>query len=72
MLGHHGVDGRSIGQVALDKNSIGVDGLPMALIEVVEHDNRLASRYKLFDDDASDVTSATGNQDSHSHSLADR
>ena len=59
VLLHYCVDRRSIGQVALDEDGLGMNGSPVPLVEIVENDNRFAGLDELLDDDTADIAGAT-------------
>jgi len=61
----HGADDRGVRQVALDERRLRVDGRAMPLVQVVQHDDRLAGANQLLDHDAANVARPAGDQDLH-------
>ena len=53
----------NIAQIAFDKGRIGMDGLAMALVQVVEHHHLVAGLEQLGGGDAADVAGAAGDED---------
>jgi hypothetical protein len=54
-----------IGQIAFDENSLGMNGLAMALVQVVEDDVFVARCDQFTHDGAADVTGAARNKNFH-------
>ncbi len=59
------IDGSSIGQISLDEGGMGMHGIAMALIEVVEDHDRLAHLDQLLNRHAADVAGAACDQNAH-------
>ena len=63
--GDGGVDGRGVGQIALDEDGGGVDGGAMPLVEIVEDDGRRAVGDEPLDGHAADVAGPAGDEYFH-------
>ena len=61
VLGHHRVYCRAVCQVALDKRSLGVNRLLVALVQVVKDDDLVTGLDQLLDGDAADISRAARN-----------
>ena len=65
MFGQDRVDRVPVGQVTLDEGGRWVNGAAVALVKIVKDDDLLAASDELFDDDATDVAGAAGDENFH-------
>ena len=63
--GERGADGLRVVEVALEESGAGIDGAAVALGEIVENRDAEATVEELFDADAADVASASGDENVH-------
>ena len=61
----HCLDASPVGQLALDKGCLGMDGFPVSKVEVVKGDDVVSLLDQFLDDDATDVAGPACYQDFH-------